>query len=155
MKHREQKRWLIDLTAPVNEEGFLEMLQVFHQACLDKGTVPGSFGLSEIIAIESDGKAPCQPIMIGMRAVSDALTEKGIRYKQGYLARIGSISQITSDETRFLKFMDEIDHEIGGRPIAEALLRSAAISKFRISRHGIGFDLDDVLKNTEQFAEEL
>jgi hypothetical protein len=109
--------------------------------------------LDDIMKMGRDDITSGNPMAVGMQAVTKALSEKGVAYKQGYIARIGSIAQITNNSEEFAEFMDEPDPETGDRAVSEALIRAAAVCKFRISMKGVGYDLKDVAMRAKENME--
>jgi len=152
MKQREQKKWLIDLAAPVDPDIFIQMLSVFAEA--SGQLAPGKSGVSvqDIMVMEdAKKKIPDTPMTRGMRAVNQALSDMGVRGKQGYLARIGSLPQLFMRAEMFEDYMDPPDPETGHRLVSESLMRAAATAYFKLSLKQIGFDPEDVLKKAREF----
>lgn len=152
MKRKEQKKWLIDLSAPVEPEIFIQMLSVFAEASgtLTPQATPVSVG--DIMVLEDPRKKlPDNPMTRGMRAVHQALADMRVLGKQGYLARIGSLSQIFAQVEIFEDFMDPPDPETGHRMVAESLVRAAATARFKLGLKYIGFDIGDVLAKAIEF----
>lgn len=152
MKQREKKKWLIDLAAPVDPEIFIQMLSVFAAASGQLTPGKGGVSVQDIMLLQDPmKKIPDTPMTRGMRAVNQALSDMGVRGKQGYLARIGSLPQIFMRAEMFEDFMDPPDPETGHRMVSASLMRAAATAYFKLSFKQIGFDPDDVLKKALEF----
>lgn len=155
MKRREAKKWLIGLSDPVNPDILLEMLGVFAQASGALAHSTGPVTVDDIFIVdEGKKKLADTPVTKGMRAVQQALADKDIAGRQGYLARIGTIGQIIAREDLFGEFMDPPDPVTGNRMVTESLIRAAATARYKLGMKEIGFDLEDVLKKAQALQDE-
>lgn len=153
MRKKDQKRWLIDLTTPVDPDIFIQMLSVFAEESGALTPQEAPVSVEDIFRLhDGDKKLADTPMTRGMRAVHQALADMNARGKQGYLARIGTLSQIFMRLEMFDEFMEPPD-EIGNRMVAESLMRAAATARFKLGLKQVGFDLDDVLEKARAFEE--
>jgi hypothetical protein len=147
VKKRDAKKWLIGLSDPVEPDVFIEMLGVFAEASGALAHTSGPMTVNDIFKVDEGSKKLANtPLTHGMQAVNRALSDRKIVNRQGYLARLGTISQIFVREDLFGDFMDPPDPETGHRMIAESLIRAAATARYKLGMKAIGYDLDDVLE---------
>jgi hypothetical protein len=154
MKRKEAKKWLIGLSDPVDPEVFLEMLGVFAEASGALAHGNGPVSVDDIFRFEDGAKKLADTTLTrGMRAVHQQLAAQSIPGKQGYLARLGTLSQIFAREDLFGEFMDPPDPETGHRMVSESLVRAAATARYKLGMKQIGYDLDDVLEKARAIEE--